>query len=333
MSASISWPRHLVALFGLVLVVTSCQATAQVTLAPDQPTSNSSRTESTISGDRVGLPADNQGAPPAATAATGGKVDFDLTRDDIDCDEDALNVYNDTAFVVAHVVVDGNLGAPCWGEVDDRLVRAWRVLATITPPAQLSDLGLFGGYESAELGETTLAYVNTLDYDGSQYQMSINLEEAELDPAELQLTVAHEFSHVITSLPGQIDRYILPEDCTTWDNGEGCFREDSLMWEWIEEFWSGGLIDTIDPFSEPTNNSGLALCEANPAFLGTYAASRPEEDFAESFSAFVFRLDVRTPELEAKMDWFAAQPGLVEFRTRAIQAGLGPLRNEFQRCG
>jgi len=231
------------------------------------------------------------------------------------------------------VVVDGNLGAPCWGEFDERLVRAWGVLAVITPPEQLSDLGLFGGYESAGFGETTLAYVNTLDYDGELYQMSINLGEAEADPDELKLTMAHEFSHVITSLPSQIDRYILPEQCRTWDNGQGCFREDSLMWEWIETFWAGGLIDTIDSSVEPTNASGAPLCQANSGFLGSYAATNPEEDFAESFSAFVFRLKVDSPVLQAKMEWFAEQPGLLEFRNRAVAEGLGPLDNEFERCG
>lgn len=71
----------------------------------------------------------------------------------------------------------------------------------------------------------------------------------------------------------------------------------------------------------------------NPGFLGPYSASNPEEDFAETFSAFVYRLEATTPEVQAKLDWMADQPGLVEFRDRADAAGLGPLPNRFEPCG
>jgi len=70
----------------------------------------------------------------------------------------------------------------------------------------------------------------------------------------------------------------------------------------------------------------------DPSFIGSYAATNPEEDFAESFSAFVFRLEVE-PGMDEKMAWFEDQPGLVEFRDRASAADLGPLRNAFGGCG
>jgi len=277
-------------------------------------------------------PAPDEG-PKAADPLSGGGVDFELTRDDIDCEEEDLSAYDETTFLVAHVVVDGNLGAPCFGIPDSRLIDSWEILAAITPSGQLHDLGLFGGYVSSEEDETTLAFVNSLDYEGSIYQMSINLNEAEADPDELRLTMAHEFTHVFTALSTQIDRYTLPNDCGTWDNGDGCYLEDSLMWAWIERFWGGSYIDDYDPYDIPTTSGGEARCRIDSGFLGPYSASSPEEDFAESFSAFVFRLDVDTPGLQAKMDWFAQQPGLVEFQDLAIEAGYEPQRNYFDPCG
>ena len=163
--------------------------------------------------------------------------------------------------------------------------------------------------------------------------MSINLEEADRNPDELMLTMAHEFAHVLTSLPSQIDRDVTPRDCSTWHNRVGCYREMSLLAEWVELFWDEGRIDQINIKLEPSAEIGSERCRFDPSFLGPYAASHPEEDFAESFSAFVFRLDAPSLEVREKMEWFARQPQLAEFRNRAIEAGLGPTQNAFERCG
>lgn len=53
---------------------------------------------------------------------------------------------------------------------------------------------------------------------------------------------------------------------------------------------------------------------------------------AHAFSAFVFDLDV-DPALDDKVDRMAERSGLAEFRDRAIDAGLTPLENNFERCG
>jgi len=162
--------------------------------------------------------------------ASGCRVSVEpaLDRDDIDCSEDAIGSNRETPFIAAHFVVDGMLGYSCFGERDDRLLEAWRILQIITPQGQLSDLALFGGFSSGIEDETTLAFVNRVDDEGAIYQMSINLDEAESDP-DVMLTMAHEFSHVFTNLPSQLDRFTLPEECATWDNGEGCYRADSAF--------------------------------------------------------------------------------------------------------
>ncbi|MFK7917917.1 MAG: hypothetical protein AB8G14_07555 [Ilumatobacter sp.] len=256
------------------------------------------------------------------------------TRDDVDCSAEGLGADDTFEFTVAHTVVEGQLGAVCFGEADERVVDAWNALATISPAGQLADIGLFGGFEATEEGDAvTLAFVNTLDADGTLFQMSINLQTQEEDPAEAQLTMAHELTHVFTALPSQIDRTDEAiDDCPTYFNGEGCYAPDSIMYQWITEFWDDGLIDEVDPNGEATAEAGQARCDDDSGFFGAYGASNPEEDFAESFSAFVFDIETFGDQSE-RIDWIAAQPGLAEFRDRAVAAGVETPPNNFDECG
>ena len=168
------------------------------------------------------------------------------TSNDVDCSDEGLGADDMISFTAAHHVVDGELGALCNGAGDERIFEAWDALATIAPRGQLGDLGVFTAFEESGAGdEITLAFVQPLDADGTVFQMSINLDEYEFDPDEALLTMAHEFSHVFTATPAQIDRSVeAAETCTTYDNGEGCFLEDSLIFQWVDTFW----VDYIDDF-------------------------------------------------------------------------------------
>jgi hypothetical protein len=258
-----------------------------------------------------------------------------LVRPDIACDDESLGGDDTIAFTTAYVVVDGQLGATCLGGPDGRLVAAWDELVAISPPGQLTDLDLFAGFTSREDGDSeTLAYVNALDSEGTAFQMSVNLPAFGDDRAGASLTLAHEFSHVFTETPSQLDRSVTdPADCTTHFNGDGCYRPDSLMAAWIGRFWSTAELADVDVDADPYPEDGDARCDADDSFLGPYAATNPEEDFAESFSAFVYQVEPETPGQEAKQAWIADRPGLAEFRDRAATAGLGPLPNAFELCG
>ena len=311
----------------LLVLATACQATAEITMA------TTAGSGETVNGRAAAPRAQDGGDGSGLTPVSGGGIDFSLERDDLDCRAANLDIYDELPFVVAHVVVDGNLGASCFGQPDERLLKAWRILANITPPDQLHDLGVFAGFVSDERDQTTLAFVTELNAEVPQYQMSVNLEEASLDSAELMTTMAHEFAHVFITKPSQIDTTVYPKDCPTWHNLRGCYSQDSLMWAWVDRFWSDGLIDEVNPKQAPSLAIGNERCRFHGGFLGPYAASHPEEDFAESFSAFVFRIEVDTPELREKMAWFAQQPRLAEFRNRAVESDLGPVRNLFESCG
>ncbi len=235
----------------------------------------------------------------------------------------------------AYAVVDGELGDVCFGTADPVVEDAWDSLATITPTGQLGDLTIFAGFEPHGDAEAdTLAFVNSIDADGTQFQMSVNTIDAVADPDEFLLTLAHEFSHVFTQTTGQLDRTDETIDaCDTYFNGEGCYLPDSLMYAWIERFWDSDVLAEVDPAVDSDTTAADDRCTNDAGFLGSYAATNPEEDFAESFSAFVFRLEPATSGQADRLDWIEQQTGLTEFRYRADTAGMTPLDNNFDVCG
>lgn len=277
----------------------------------------------------------NQDVETEAVDTIVGADATEVTGFDVDCSQEALHGGDEEfVFTSAYVVVDGELGELCFGDDDDTIVDAWEALATITPEGQLGDLLLFGGFEpDGEVAAETLAFVNSIDSDGSGFQLSINTVDAIADPDELLLTLAHEFTHVFTATPDQLDRTDEAiDDCETYFNGDGCYLADSLMFDWIGEFWDPDVLATVDPLEESVDDAD-ARCADDDGFFGPYAASNPEEDFAEAFSAFVFDLDPATDGQADRLEWIAAQPGLVEFRDRAEVAGWTPLANNFDVCG
>lgn len=264
---------------------------------------------------------------PGSIAVAG--VNPSATRDDGQClpEEDADSDQSGVEFNLAYQVVEGELGAICFGSPDETVEQAWRVLADLTPPGQLRDLAVFAGFASTEEDSVTLAFVQGLNDDGTEYLMAVNIAETQNDWDEATLTMAHEFSHVFTALPAELDRTILAEDCTTFDNGEGCYAEQSILNQWVELFWQTA------PGDPTVEAEGEQRCSVDSGFFGSYAASTPEEDFAESFSAYVLRVEPKTDGQRARLDWIDQQAGLQEFKNRAVELNYGPQAHNFDSCG
>lgn len=263
---------------------------------------------------------------PDAVAAADG--------DDVDCSRRALGEDAEAVFRTAYRVVDGELGEVCLGEADAALEAIWADLATMAPVALRRDLDVVSLFDAPDQGDdVTLAFVTAMDDAGTRFQMAFNAAASDEDPDELLLTTAHEFSHVFTATPDELDRVIQPEACRTYDNGEGCYRDGARMLDWIAAFWSDDQLADVGTADEPDVADGEERCAADAGFLGPYAATTPEEDFAESFSAFVLDVEPATPGQAERLAWFAEDPELAEVRDRARAAGLGPLPNTFATCG
>ncbi len=313
--------RHLALATAVVLGMTACEP------------SNDDRTNSFTAD--AGSDDGTKGAHDADDAPTEETEEEPGAGTDVDCSEDALTGGDEEyVFTSAYLVENGELDVLCFGDDDPIILDAWDSLATIAPAAQLADLVLFGGFEpDGSPADETLAFVNPVDSDGTGFQMSINTLDAGADPDELLLTIAHEFSHVFTATPEQLDRSDeAVDECTTYFNGEGCYEEDSVMYAWTSEFWEPEVLAELDR-SVDVDADADGRCAQDDGFFGPYAATNPEEDFAEAFSAFVFRVEPATDGQNERLVWIGSQPGLVEFRDRADGAGMTPLANNFDVCG
>jgi len=154
------------------------------------------------------------------------------------------------------------------------------------------------------------------------------------DPDELRLTMMHELTHVFGQETGsQLIVSDGPAGCDTFYNGVGCFTEDSYLWAWIQEFWPPELRETLPrDGSVGSEDAAFERCDADASYTGSYAAIHPEEDFAETFSAYVFDVDV-DPALQDKLDFFDRYPEFVAIRENARAAGYSGTPADFQGCG
>lgn len=236
----------------------------------------------------------------------------------------------DATIVSAFEVKGGELDWLCMGDNDPRLVEAWDSLAAIASAKDLRAVDLLAGYES-ESGNI-LALSGPIYSDNQRFVIAVLLDAVDENPDELRLTMVHELAHVLSQTPDQIDTQIDPDDCLTFDNGFGCYRAQSYVAAWVEQFWDGGLLDELPGDGEVDIDGGEQRCRSDGSFVDSYAASHPDEDFAESFAAYV--LDVPVGDQAApRLGFFDSYPELRAMRTRARAAGVSGRSELFDDCG
>lgn len=226
-------------------------------------------------------------------------------------------------------VVDGQLAGRCFGKPSEVVVDAWSTLAAVTPP---QDLRLLAALATFKSDDDTLAFTVPVDDAYTRFVIAFNERTVRAGEQELRLTAVHEYAHVVTLAPDQLDVVSDPDDCNVYWNGGGCFRSGSYIDRWIGQFWTRADLRKQPEDGSTDDRLAEERCELSPRFLGQYAASSPEEDFAESFSAFVFDIDV-PDSVQPKIDWFATVPQLAAYRDQRRASGLGQASNEFDRCG
>jgi hypothetical protein len=265
------------------------------------------------------------------TAETVGSVDPATTErvQDPDCDPETIGP-DEGPVVAAYAVSDGVIEGLCAGEPDDRLDVAWEELTSIVPAADLADVGVVAGFDDPD--SDVLAFATPLGTGNDRFGIVVNLPLAIDDPEQMRLTLAHEMSHVFTQTPDQLDLEVAPEDCPTFHNGNGCFLDDALLMTWIDRFWSAEQLASIPDPTQGDEPGAEARCSADPGFLGVYAASSPEEDLAESFSAYVFGLDVPAA-VQPRLDFFAQRPEFQAYRDQALAHPEGVPTSPFDECG
>jgi hypothetical protein len=205
-----------------------------------------------------------------------------------------------------HRIDHGRLGELCHGIGDPVVVAAWEAMAEVAPPAMLDDLTLFGGFRGT--GDT-MAFAGAVGEAGNAFVIAVDTRALAEREQEMRLTLVHELAHVFTQTPDQLDVEVASQDCETLWNGFGCFRPDSYIAGWIDRFWSDEALATLPVDGAIDEVGGRQRCAADGRFVSSYAASHPEEDFAETFAAWVYSVEV--PEaLAAKLRYLTGIPEL-----------------------
>lgn len=266
---------------------------------------------------------------PGADAGGGAHHDVLAPTLVVGCDRFTIGE-DEGRLVAAYGVAASELAEPCLGARDAVVEEAWAELVSVAPTELTEAVALVAGFvpEASE----TLAYAAPINDDSEAFMIALDVEFAAADPDERRLTMAHELAHVFTQTTDQLDVAVYGDECDTFFNGFGCLRVGSYLTDWIDTFWSPSALAALPVGGEIDEVAGSERCATDPTFPGSYAASHPEEDFAESFAAFVFDVDLPRA-VRPRLEFFEAFPEFVEMQTAVAAAGWEAPENNFEVCG
>ncbi|NNF55248.1 MAG: hypothetical protein HKN03_12515 [Acidimicrobiales bacterium] len=253
-----------------------------------------------------------------------------IESDQFRCDPDVIGE-QDGPVVAVYEVNDSALGSLCFGRANPAVIGAWEALEVVAPSPFLEPVVSLAGYDF-DGPVDTMAFAGPIDFRGLDFTVALEVDAAVADPEELRLTMMHELAHVFSQDSSQFFADVARDDCETFHNGFGCFAEESYVNLWVTRFWDQAAIDALPDDGSPDQDAGDERCLNDSAFPGSYGASHPEEDFAESFAAFVYGVEM-LPDVQPRLDFFAEFPELAEFRSNARKAGLSNLPNNYDDCG
>ena len=172
--------------------------------------------------------------------------------------------------------------------------------------------------------DSATAYVELLDSSEDTWLLAVNIAEPrKLNADILYPTFIHESAHIITLENDQL--YSNKRDtCTTYLVTEGCMKEDSYIYRFYERFWENksGYQEAVYKAHEEEDRKHAqhlrdALYETHRnEFVSRYGATNPEEDLAESFTAFViYDMPKGNLRRDEKIRFFYDIPELVETRS------------------
>lgn len=197
-----------------------------------------------------------------------------------------------------------------------RYLEVWEDFTQIIPKYAREDLRKFQVFSSTD--SPTWAYVRRDQENSELWNITINID-AFNDNSQIILLI-HEFAHILTLNREEVV-YFIPGDrvtntrvlrgCRTNIIPEGCLGTDSYLHAFITNFW----VDLLDARRQDPSFNFYAGNEDD--FVGSYAATNPWEDIAESFTHFILRQKpLSTTVADKKINFFYQYPELVELRRK-----------------
>ena len=195
---------------------------------------------------------------------------------------------------------------------DDNNRMFFKRFFSIVPDAYDDDITELVVFTDEEEGID--AFVETVpSQKGLKWRFGISSEVFKYpvqDKATSELFV-HEFAHILSYAPVPTVSISGPTTCHKYFDGFGCPPEDSYFVAFLDEYWSDNDLDNLIDFG----TNAWSSSEQKYYFVSTYAATAPEEDFAESFAQFVLETrQSNTTVAKQKINFFYQYPELVKMR-------------------
>jgi len=210
--------------------------------------------------------------------------------------------------------------------------KIWDYYVQLIPKEQISMLGEFVIITDGK--DNLLAAVRQTNADLRRWVLVVDIADI-ANSRELTYTLIHEFGHLVTlnskqvtpstavfENPGNQQVYIHEElRCDQYFPSEGCSRADSYLNSFYEKFWA----DIYDEWKEARlphddkeyyKNLNEFYLKYQDRFVTDYAAVKPVEDIAESFSFFILSpIPAGDTIAEKKILFFHEYPELVKLRS------------------
>ncbi|BES63637.1 hypothetical protein SANA_00760 [Gottschalkiaceae bacterium SANA] len=171
--------------------------------------------------------------------------------------------------------------------------------------------------------DEVLAYVSQENEESNKWRMVLDCNDAFDDKGkyiqEYDETIVHEFGHLLSLNENQMQEKITG----TYENEDGILAEKSYLNEFFQTFWIDVYQEhqlQVDPQDQSGDSAYVFYEKHQDLFVSDYAATNPEEDFAETFRVFICK---EKPSGEQKQDqkvlWMYKQEELVTMREQIRQ--------------
>lgn len=188
------------------------------------------------------------------------------------------------------------------------------------PPAYEAKLGRLAIFTGRSVSFD--AFVETIPPRHEQWLFAVHEDMlAEVATAGNTELIVHELAHIVAyeQITGSAasDQW----SCHPYFTKHGCPPERSYLSRFVSTFWTDADLAQVSKRQAQTGGVGAFYAAHETDFVTEYAATSPEEDFAESFMHYV--LDMKPPRGVArdKVDFFAEYPEMQALRA-AIRQGL-----------
>jgi hypothetical protein len=262
--------------------------------------------------------------PPATPRASWPLPDrcFDPVSDE---DEDEKDD-DDPDHVARYHVSKGRLSYLVDGTADRCHGQVWSIVTAVFPREVTTSISTFVVYEPGDDEDTdAIGYVDP--DDGTRTGWELGLSLVGLSDQDLADLLTHELGHLLTLNGRQVYAASDGDTCETYATDGDCTRPGSMLDDYVDRTWGRALLVQYGRLEDAEKGARYerALSDFHARnrerFVSRYASTSPEEDFAETFSAWCLAGSpaaprLSTPQLVAKARFLSSRAELDGMRAR-----------------